>query len=251
MRGLGKGFGCCRFHLLLVGRGCHFEGDKVLETCWLGRAGKARPWMLLSSTCQLCPRSAQDHGHAGGFQPRSTAGMGTAGSGRVLTARCRGGRGGLTPSLLTGCERELIGDAALTRDGKVQECCRGGAQRVRGCACTPHVCAQRFPRPAGLRADPGPCGTPGACSGCAMQHLLLADGSQLCTPASPTQPSQFKSHPCPVCWWPGRLGDHQAVTLCRVPALPAALPAGTLGWWPCGVAHHGPLAGTRLCQSQK
>lgn len=212
MRGLGKGFGCCCFHLLLlVGRGCHFEGDEVLGTCWLGRAGDARPWMLLGSTCRLCPRSAQDKGHAGGFQPRSTAGMGTAGSGRVLTAQCRGGRGGLTPSLLTGCERELIGDAALTRDGKVQECCRGGAKRVRGCACTPHVCAQRFPRSSGrIRGRAGPPERGRACSGCAMQQLLLADGSQLCTPPSPT-----------LC--------HQTALPVQEPPVPGLLVAWTLG----------------------
>lgn len=151
-------------------------------------------------------------------QPPSPSRMGTAGSGPVLTAQRRGGRGGLTPSLLTGCEWELIGDAALTRDGKVQECCRGGAKRVRGCASTPHVCAQRFPpAPPGSgrihgRAGPPALQDPRSGAGClqwvcnaasAPCRWLTALHPGVTHHAATSQLSQLKSHPCPVCWWRG------------------------------------------------
>lgn len=124
-------------------------------------------------------------------------------------------------SLLTGCERELIGDAALTRDGEVRERCRGGAKRVRGCACTPHVCAQRSPRPAGVRAGPWPCRTPSSAGPPALQGRVPAVGVQCSICALQMARSAAPRRHPPRC--------HQPALPVKEPPVPSLLVAWGLG----------------------
>lgn len=75
--GLGNGYGCCYFHpLLLVGRGCRFEGDEVPGTCSLGRGGRGSASLdaLEQHVTALSPLSAAGpRTGMGGFQPCSAA----------------------------------------------------------------------------------------------------------------------------------------------------------------------------------
>lgn len=84
MEEFGKGFGCCRFHLLpLVGTRCHFEGDSVLGTRWLGHCGRESASLdaLEQHVTALSPIGAGGPRAGRGFRPPSPSPMGTAGSG--------------------------------------------------------------------------------------------------------------------------------------------------------------------------